>query len=106
MNDNLTRATGQKDCIAIRSFADRTSATLKKLLIFRPKPVVGMISIARHKAVPAGTAWGNDALASNQTCIDGGPAVHIATHYMRGLVATGASNAPIDRLGIARFGAL
>ena len=45
-------------------------------------------------------------LQSNQTCIDGWPAVHIATHDMRGLLATGASNVPIDRLGIARFGAL
>lgn len=57
MNDNVTRATSKKDCIAIRTFADRTSATLKKLLIFLPKPVVRMTSIARHMAVPAGTAW-------------------------------------------------
>jgi hypothetical protein len=106
VNDNLTRATGKKDCIAIPTFADRTSATQKKLLIFLPKPVVGMISIARHMAAPAGTAWGIDAPESNQTCIDGWHAVHIATHYMRGLVATGANNVPIDRLGIARFGAL
>jgi len=65
-----------------------------------------MISIARHMAAPAGTAWGIDAPESNQACIGGWHAVHIATHYMRGLVATGANNLPIDRLGIARFGAL
>jgi hypothetical protein len=106
MNDNLTRATSKKDCIAIRTLADRTSATQKKLLIFLPKPVVGMIGIARHMAVPAGTAWGIDTPESNQTCIDGWPAVRIAAQYMHGLVATGASNVPIDRLGIARFGAL
>ena len=46
-----------------------------------------------------------EAPESNQTCIDSWPAVHIATHYMRGLVATDASNVPIDRLGIVRFGA-
>ena len=34
MNDNLVRATSNKDYIALRSFADRTSATQKKLLIF------------------------------------------------------------------------
>jgi len=36
MNGNLTRATSKKDCIAIRTLVDRTSATLKKLLIFFP----------------------------------------------------------------------
>jgi hypothetical protein len=60
-----------------------------------------MINIARHRAVPASTAW----VESNQTCIDGWPAVHIATHDRRGLVATGAGNVAIDRLAIARSGA-
>lgn len=87
MNDDLARATSEKDCIAIFAFADGTNATLKKFLIVLSKPVVGMISVARHMAVPAETAWG------------------IEAHDMRGLVATGASNVPIDRLGIDRFGA-
>ena len=106
-NERQSDACDQQEGLHCDTYlADRTSATQKKLLIFLPKPVVGMISIARHMAVPAGTAWGIDTPESNQTCIDGWPAVRIAAQYMHGLVATGASNVPIDRLGIARFGAL
>jgi hypothetical protein len=58
---------------------------------------------AMASSVPFGLVI--DAPESIQAGIDGWPAVHIPTHHMRGLVVTGASNVPIDRLGIARFGA-
>jgi enterochelin esterase-like enzyme len=60
-NDNLTRMTGNKECIAIRTFTDGSAVTPKKLVIFLHGdqsdrgPVVGMINIARDIAVPPGT---------------------------------------------------
>lgn len=60
-NDNLTRMTGKRECIAIRTFANATDAGPKRLVVFihgdqsDQGPVSGMINLARNLAVPAGT---------------------------------------------------
>lgn len=60
-NDNLTRVTGKRECIAIRTFGSATDAGPTRLVVFihgdqsDQGPVSGMINLARDLAVPAGT---------------------------------------------------